>query len=635
MSCAAPSSSPPALPAVTQAALLVVARQHLVELSLPHPTVLEIIDKTQAGRSRAYELADRLPPLLSQLVGPNGRPKKTPSPVHAEDETRFQLTQRVLNYVMAHPGCVSGSANRRNYSSGFRRFIVKLRAEYPDKDLSGFAAAVNVSAHTLEDWLRPGRKLASENESSSSPSPHESKEESVTSTQIGQIVHHWRKWEGNFTSFCKHVKAHLRIPFGMHQIRTILFMYGERTPGRRSGRSADEEAIREQYRLFFPDAQWQGDGMQIPVILNGERFEFNFELNVDSYSGAWVGMSLRDEEDSQAVIDAMQDGVQNTGKPPLAEVLDHRPSNHTDEVQEAFKNLDVEIIPATKGRPQNKAHAEGSFGLFSQEAPLLEVQASNSRELAQEILRLVLQTYGRALNHRPRRDRDEQSRFEIHENHTPSEKQIAEAKEALKEIQRRQEERRKNNEARADPLVRQMLEEAFERLGLEDPQQHFRNAIAIYGRDAVLEGIAIFEGKKNNETLPPNVDARYLLGIVKNLYAIQEGEAITKVLIEQRIDMHDRQLRELETQRSSMSEGGSDARNLAEDLCMKLVEAERNIDQQFWIVALGKFVKDQPNDERKSRITEIANTIQASFSLSPKDRLNFIQQITRIVWPVS
>src|SRR3979409_1955991 len=52
-------------------------------------------------------------------------------------------------------------------------------------------------------------------------------------------------------------------------------------------------------------------------------------------SGAAVGISVRDEEDSAAVVQAFTQGVATTGGTPLALLLDNRPSNHTPEVDAA------------------------------------------------------------------------------------------------------------------------------------------------------------------------------------------------------------------------------------------------------------------------------------------------------------
>jgi hypothetical protein len=74
--------------------------------------------------------------------------------------------------------------------------------------------------------------------------------------------------------------------------------------------------LRDAFLTFFPDAQWVGDGSNVAIVVCGVRFEFNLELVIDAYSGAFVGVSLRDEEDSTAVIDAWLDAKQTTTVTP-------------------------------------------------------------------------------------------------------------------------------------------------------------------------------------------------------------------------------------------------------------------------------------------------------------------------------
>ena len=49
--------------------------------------------------------------------------------------------------------------------------------------------------------------------------------------------------------------------------------------------------------------------MHVPVVVDGKPFHFNVELNVDAHSGAFVGVSVRDEEDAAAVVDALHDNI--------------------------------------------------------------------------------------------------------------------------------------------------------------------------------------------------------------------------------------------------------------------------------------------------------------------------------------
>jgi hypothetical protein len=97
-----------------------------------------------------------------------------------------------------------------------------------------------------------------------------------------------------------------------------------------------------------------------------------------------VGLSIRDEEDSTAVIEALADGIATTGRAPLALLLDNNPSNHTADVDAALGDVTLRLR-ATQGRPQNKAHCEGAFGLFQRSIPLLDLHATNLRELGRQL----------------------------------------------------------------------------------------------------------------------------------------------------------------------------------------------------------------------------------------------------------
>ena len=124
-------------------------------------------------------------------------------------------------------------------------------------------------------------------------------------------------------------------------------------------------------------------------------------------------------------------------------------------------------------------------------------------------------------------------------NRILSDEQIEQARRALRETAVRQELARRTDEARCRPEVLLLLDAHFTRLGLLDPERHIRVAIARYPLDAIVDGIAIFEGKRLAQTLPDGVDARYLLGIVRNIAAQAEGEHIARRLFELRLEVRD------------------------------------------------------------------------------------------------
>lgn len=606
------------------------ARQHLDHFGLPHPSVAAILEATEVARSRAYEIAARLEAALSGLVASVGRPVKTePSSPPGE---ALLLARAVLDFVMAHPGCVSGSATRRVYSDAFRVRILELREAHPDLEISCFAQAVRVPLPTVEDWLRAGidarpESIARTNDDAIAES------DDARSIHFQSILAAYKSWCGNFTSFCEHVHHHLRLPYGDSLIARILFVHGERTPRPRKGRSPDEEATKDTFEIFFPGAQWVGDGMEVEVHVNDEPFLFNLELDVDAASGALVGASIRDEEDSDAVVEAFEDGVSSAGAPPIAVLLDNRPSNHTERVDAALG--ETLRIRATLFRPENKAHVEGAFGLFSQEAPPLIVRATTPRELARELLRLRVQTFARTLNHRPRRDRSWRNRIDLYRSASPTEEEIARAKEALEERRRRQERAYATQLARADPLILRALDDAFARLGLIDPEHHFRNAIARYDRDTVADGIAIFEGKLNLGTLPESADARYLLGIVKNLAHVHEADAITLALIKERVGLRDRWLAHLDEQKSAALALHQEPKTALRDLIDRALSAERMIDRFFWLDSTASLLLAQPDELHQELFRPLARRIHAHFALSTRDRSALERRLARLVWPLT
>jgi len=307
---ATPDSSPAVLPHLT-AGLLLAARDHQCRLGLARSSVEEIVEKTGASRSSSYEARSRLLEVLPALVRPVGRP---PSPSAAPPPETDAICHEVLRFVMGHPGCVHGGAERRQYSDSFRRLVLDIHERHPLLGIELLAGAVEVPTDTLRGWLRVRAEPAPAPVTAGPASPaSEPARKGVDPLHIETVLGAWRTWEGDVTSFCEHLRHHLRVPLGRTAICSILEALDARRPERRPGRSPDETALRKSFQTFFPGAQWLGDGTPVAVTLLGERFTFNFELLVDAFSAAFVGASIRDAEDSAALIEAVDDGVLTTG----------------------------------------------------------------------------------------------------------------------------------------------------------------------------------------------------------------------------------------------------------------------------------------------------------------------------------
>ena len=596
------------------AALLLLARQLGVHLALPVPDVAQILTATKTSRSSSYALAEQLVELLPTLVPARGRPPKPPPTSTDESAT---LTHTVLAYVMGHPACVQRGPVRQQYSDGFRRFVVELRAEHATLDIEAFAKATELPLGTLKDWLQgPTSPLDAPD-----PATPTSAAPTAESAQMQTVLDAWSRWDGRFHGFCEHVREELRVPFGDDMVARILEVHGLRRRARRDGRSPDESALRGAFRTFFPGAQWIGDGMQVPVVVDDQRFTFNLELDVDAHTGAFAGVSVRREEDAAAVVEAFNDGILTTGAAPLALLLDNRPSNHTPEVDLALG--DTIRIRATTERPQNKAHVEGAFGLFSQILPdLLLDTSSGARALAAAFLGVVVQVWARTTNHRPRADRGGRSRVDLYKD-SPSDEQIEQARRELRETAERQELARRTEEARSRPEVLLLLDTHFTRLGLLDPERHIRVAIARYPLDAIVDGIAIFEGKRLAQTLRDGIDARYLLGIVRNIATQAEGEHIARRLFALRLEVRDAMLASLVAARDVVCAG----ERVLKDCVDRALATQSPLQRTFWLDSLANVIRDRDQSQHESLFSAAARRIEATFAVTPRERHDAVRLV--------
>lgn len=599
-----PSDASPVAPALV-AALLLAANPFLAALGLPHPTAADILGATGAGKSRAYELCAQLLAILPGLLRPPGRPiAPRPAPVDTS-----AITLEAYAFLRAHPGAAISNKTRHTYSDGFRRFILDLAERHADLDRGLFAEAIGVPLDTLKDWLDrpvPPAQLAP-------AAPTE--DDALTNAQIASVAAAWRRWDGPFSVFCTFVRADLAIAFGDTLVGRILNVETGRRPKRRPGRSADEKAMRKALISFFAGGQWFEDGSPITLTVNGRRFTFNWELLVDGFSGALVGCSVRPEEDAIAVVTAFEDAVATTGVPPLALNTDNYAANHAPEVVHALGN--TLHIRTTLGRPQTDAPVEGAFGLFQQTAPPLVVSGGTDEELARAILTVILTVYCRATNHRPRDDRRGRSRVQLYADEQPTDEQIAVAKAALEERRRLQELAFQTRQTRLDPVVRALLDEVFERLGFDDPTGNVKDAIARYPYNAVVAGIATFEGKRDARRLPPDAGPRYLLGIVRNISERDEGLAIAEHLWRLRLAAHDAALVGLDdARRATVGTTGEQLRTFID----RALADDGPLVRSFWLAATADLLHSTPEGHRHALFVSATRRIEATFRVDRLDR---------------
>src|SRR5262249_29454103 len=135
-------------------------------------------------------------------------------------------------------------------------------------------------------------------------------------------------------------------------------------------------------------------------------------------------------------------------------------------------------------------------------------------------------------------------------------------------------------------------------------------------------------------TLPPGVDARYLLGIVQNLGNEREGIAIAEELLRARLDARDRMLAPLVRAREAARADMSDIHERVLSFVDSALAADRRIDRLFG--------RPPPPDELPSpakdaaRLTApAARRTHATPRVSSSERQDAVRTIIPHVVPLS
>jgi hypothetical protein len=590
-------------------------------------SVADVLTVTGAGRSQAYAMLARLQSAARTLQSQSECPLAEPGP----SQNVLAVVRAVRDFVMDHPGVVTGRGRRRRYGVPFRRFVVGLRepgglaAELTVEELAD-AAAVPVG--TLKDWLR----LAPASEPREKPEPESQAPAQLATVasqgEIATILSEWERWEGDFTAFCTYLRGEHRITHGDTFVGSVLEAAGRRAR-RRRGRT-DPPWSRGTFRTLFPGVQWIGDGMSFGVRVNDRLHVFNLQPVIDPAADAVVGAVVTDTEDEQAVIDAFEASLPTSeGVLPLALTLDNRPSNHTPAVEAAI--APTTLLPATPGRGQAKAPCEGFFGLFQQSLPPLVLEGTSERDFARCAAQLVATAFARGRNGRPRTRLGGRTPADTYRDARPTAEDVEKAKDYIAELKRRAERARRSREARADPVRRALLTEALARLQIPDPGERIATRLAIYGLDAILRGIATFEAKRERGTVPPDVAPhRYLGGIIRRLDERLEIQSTADRLLAVRLRARDITLQPLasDLERLRVDAPPQDLPALLVD---RALQARPQVDFRFWLHQAGEALTALGHTEATARYRPLARIIAAHFDVERDRRADLIDALAQAV----
>jgi len=614
------------------AAIMMLGR-HLVPQWEGWPPVTGILALVGSGKSQAYEALERLrTQVLPNFAGRTGRPPATP----VDDGRLEALFTTIRQYLVSHPGAVCDTGERCTYSDGFRRFVIELHTPgHPGDGLTveRLSSVTGVPLGTLKEWLYPAVCRPAAQEQAPEDVTTDDKSGTlptltVSNVHVRVIVSLWPEWKGTFHAFCRMLRAEHRVPYGDTFIGSALQGFEMRSRKRRQPIEAPWSS--ETYRKLFPGAQWLGDGFEVTIKLQGEPFVFNVEALIDVASNATMGLDVSDSEDEGAVHRVYRSALETTqGVPPLATMMDNRPSNHSPGAVSGLPGCI--LLPSTPGRGQSKAPIEGSFGLFSQAMPELSLAGGTPRQLAQSALQLIMTAWYRGRNGKPRKTLDGKTPAEAYllGNATPGE--IKEAMAWYAETHRRQERFRLTREARLDPVSIELLTKGLAELGIDDPDDRLAKALAGYAQDAIARGLAILNAKKDLGKLADVTDVgRYLGGIIRQIDTKLELERMSVHLLEQRLRLKDLSLRPLERFAATLKTELS-ASAWPQAFVDHALAAPTTVDANFWQQAAVAAISELPQDHRQPLYQILAKRIAASFRTDRDRRSDLIAGLATAV----
>lgn len=599
-----------------------------------------ILKRIGGSRSQAFEMRKRLKNLFPKALGRAGRPSRQA----VKEDPMMAVMEACFNYSVHHPGSICVKEERTSYSEGYRRFIVKLAGPNgPAKDvpLADLARASQVPEGTLKNWLSPkspgpskgsrkkqpsevDRSESSTEESAAQPSSEQNGavSETVRDVHLQQLFTLWEQWNGTFVDFCRMAIEEHRLPFSMTFIGDALEAAGLRA--RKPRKKEQDPWTAGTFRSYFPGAQWLGDGTSIAVRYLGQVFVFNVEYLHDTAADAAMGFHVSDAEDEQALIEAIDAGVETAaGALPLALTLDNRPSNHTPAVEEALG--ETLLLRSTPGRPQSKAPVEGAFGLFQQAMPPLHLQGTSARDVARSYLQAVMTAWFRGRNGRPRKRLQGKSPAQAYYEAAPTPEELQRAMSELRERQRRQEKAKATLQAKRDPVRLRLLTDGLAALGMDDTEGSLAGTLARYSREAITYGLATFQTKKAQGTLPPDADHRYLAGIIRNDHGKRHLLEFSEQLFRQRVRLHDfslQPLARLATRIRATKRPGE----LPQSFASLALRAEFEIDFRYWTRAAADALAALPRERRPSLYRHLCRLIAASFGTPTERRETLIDR---------
>ena len=470
-------------------------------------TVTDICRNACLNRTQVYERKAQINKLLEQMELPGpGR-----APVQASSEPGMDIAERdlqvaLLNYRLENPGAfVRHPSGRTSYSPGFICAVLDLLDSWTGS-LEMFCTLSDVPYPTLDNWRKKDASQAY-NPVPNRPIPSLRSDLSDTAWLI---VEDYAQWQGSLKDFL--VYEPRRVNVGPNQIRNVLVITGMIKNQKSKG-----PRFRGSTEKLQPGTMLVTDGKEIKVHLsaNQEERSYNWQGIVDQSTACHTAVVITETETAEGVRLAWEESARFMGRRPEALLHDNKPIHNDQNLREVIEPKTT-MIPATPGRPENKAVIEGEFGKFEQAVGNINLDDSTKESLVKSAVEEAVRAYTAGINHAGRVELDGFSRQHVLKGACPDpEKDRA----FLENLKGRQDLNRKPDFLPTINVARQILDEGFTDFQLNhlDTKGSLRTWLSSkFTPEAIREALAIFATERGKGRLKSETAHRYLVKVIQN-----------------------------------------------------------------------------------------------------------------------
>jgi len=492
-------------PASWQAGFWIMARswfdRYPAELSLE-----EVCRRVGIGRSSAYAAQAEISRRLL------GRPPRAGSEPVCRGCRAKDFEIEVLRYERDHPGCRGSGDVRLHFTPGYKECVEEARSRH---GITILRASEILSIP--EDTLKKFSRVIQCDEVTVPP-------QELPPEVIDLANQYLREGKGSKSvkGFCRRYPECLdRLGLTYRQALGWLRELGLVSPrGIFLKNTGLDRIIR-----FKPHQLWATDGKRLALIFNGEVFESSWQCLVDGATTAIVGGVVRDEENTENLVEALEQSAQKTGTRPIAIVMDNRLSENLPAVRDYFEKRGVEIVKIFPGNSKSNGIAEENFNVFERWVGRVQIQGRTPAEIARSIQQALVEVFTQMRNHKPRGSLSMKTPLEVMEETPPA---TPEEERAIREKLKAMADRLKNEQAK--PLVSEQkkaaIQQAIERTNPPHPDV-FEKRIqdARFTPELILSALAILETAR--QTHPhKSFGHAYFGGILRRLAAQQILETL-------------------------------------------------------------------------------------------------------------